>query len=123
MRPSHRRAPSTRSIGTWRPSLATHWSLTATTPVEEAPFRRTTLATTLRPCMSMPGAPPRITSMRSTWLAGRRCRMDWRSSLLLEGREPSIRALPASLNPREPPPVDRLKPGVRLIMSAAVPGR
>src|SRR5258706_534926 len=36
----------------------------------EPPFFRTTLAITVLPCMSMPGAPPRLTSMRSTLPAG-----------------------------------------------------
>ena len=122
-RPLSRREPSSLRAGTWRPSLVTHWFDSAARAVVAAPFRRITLAITEKPCMSIPAAPPRIRSMRSTWLAGTRTRMALRSSVLDPGRAPSISTLPADpSNPRTELPPLKAKPGRREIMSPALAG-
>ena len=65
-----------------------------------------TFATTVWPCMSMPGAPPRIRSMRSTLPAGMRVRTDCRESVFEVGRSPLIRTLPAvPAKPRAEPDI------------------
>ncbi len=85
--------------------------------------RRTMLAITVLPCMSMPGAPPRITSMRSTWPAGMRLMISSRGSPLEAGRAPSISTLPAAPpKPRTLSPLSKLNPGSRFTMSSAVVG-
>lgn len=74
--------------------------------------------------MSMPGAPPRISSMRSTWDARVRDRTEEPVSFFDAGRAPLIRMLPtAPSKPRLPSPSLLLKPGTRLTMSRAVFGR
>ncbi len=114
---------SSLAEGVSRPSLQISVA-TAATPVTPVLERRITLASTVRPCMSMPGAPPRIRSMRSTWEAGMRCRIEPRSSCLAVGRSPSISTLPAApAKPRTCGPGSKAKPGRRLIMSSAVVGR
>ena len=99
-------------------------SETAATALTPPLCLRMTLAMIVRPCMSMPGAPPRITSMRTTWPAGIRLRADARSSCFDVGRSPSISTLPAApANPRTCAPELNEKPGRRRIMSKAVVGR
>ena len=74
--------------------------------------------------MSMPGAPPRISSMRSTRSAGVRFMTLEPASFLEAGRSPLIRILPtAPSKPRAPVPSLTMKPGTRWIMSRAVLGR
>jgi hypothetical protein len=81
------------------------------------------LAVTVRPCMSMPGAPPRIRSMRSTVGAAIRRSMSSSDSFLLVGRSPLISTLPAvPAKPRALSPCSSEKPGKRVIMSSAVLG-
>nr|WP_295107198.1 hypothetical protein [uncultured Caulobacter sp.] len=81
------------------------------------------MAITVRPCMSMPGAPPRIRSMRSTVEAAIRRSISCNDSFLVVGRSPLIRTLPAApAKPRTLSPCSRLKPGRRVIMSSAVLG-
>ena len=83
-----------------------------------------TLATTGLRCMSIPGAPPRITSMRTTWSAGIRASTSLNESLLDEGRRPSISTLPAAPeSPRTLPPPSKANPGMRSIIALASPGR
>ena len=73
--------------------------------------------------MSMPDAPPRISSIRSTWLARVRPSTLEPVSFLEAGRELLIRILPtAPSKPREPEPSSTEKPGMRLTMSNAVFG-
>jgi len=99
-------------------------SAKATTALPAPSCFRMTLASTVRPCMSMPGAPPRITSIRATWRAGIRLRAEPRSSCLEAGRSPSISTFPAaSAKPRTWAPESNEKPGRRRIMSKAVVGR
>ncbi len=121
--PSFRWVASSRMPGFWRPSLVRYWLETDTTAVEEGPVLRTTSATSTLPCMSIPGAPPRIRSILATWLAGMRRRTLSRSSFLLVGSSPSISTSPAAPSkPRTLEPSSKTKPGSRSIMSRAVLG-
>ena len=74
--------------------------------------------------MSTPGAPPRISSMRSTWSAGMRWSRPDRLSSLEAGREPSNSTLPTA---PEKPRTELFwlieKPGMRVTMSSALAGR
>jgi hypothetical protein len=87
------------------------------------PERRMTLATTGKPCMSMPGAPPRMISIRSTLLTGMRRKISSRLTDRVEATALSIRTLPAlPVKPRVPLPPLKLKPGRRPTMSRALAG-
>jgi hypothetical protein len=81
------------------------------------------LAMTVLPCMSTPGAPPRITSMRATELDGMRFSTSSRRSFLVAGRSPSISTLGAEPpKPRTASPGSIVKPGSSFTMSSAVGG-
>ena len=104
------------SSKTWMPACATIWV--------ESPDLRTTLASTVRPCMSIPSAPPRISSIWSTSAALMRESWPETLSLFEAGRRPSIRMLPAAPEyPRTDSPSSAEKPGRRFTMSMAVEGR
>ena len=94
----------------------------------KAPFRpaadlRTTLAMTVRPCMSIPGAPPRITSMRRTEETGIRLRISSRESFFDTGGSPSMSTFPPEPeSPRTAAPLSKAKPGSLWTISRAVEG-
>ncbi len=117
-----REEPSIRNAPPGRPSQARSPEAASVSLVPSSVLR-TTLAITVLPCMSMPGALPRITSMRRIDEAGMRCRMSWRGSSLAAGRTPSISTLPAAPpKPRTCPPPSKMKPGNKVTMSMALLG-
>ena len=138
----HRNAAPRRKIelvvinrcGAWPDSSSRGWSCpcpqkrklrTENTCWKVSTFLRITLATTVWPCMSIPGscrrgryrcAPPGRSECAPS--------VSPRPSVLDVGRAPSIRTLPAApAKPRTLSPPSKVKPGIRLIISSAVFGR
>jgi hypothetical protein len=116
-RPSpSRQVPSRRPSGS-SPKAPAKFAAAAM-PLKPLADFSTTLATTVLPCMSIPGAAPRTMSILATCAAGMRCRTLIRSSVLLVGRSPSINTLPAApAKPRTALPSSKAKPGKRETMS------